>query len=120
MKWVPNIVTHFGYSFITNYVTSDTNRKRHPSYLYVRVDSTYNNTLPTTPDVMTVKQAPSVPSQAEFHSRVRSFTDWPEDTGIRVADLVKSEFYYLGYNDLVVFSVRRYVRKLGSWGWRGQ
>ena len=50
---------------------------------------------------MTVNQAPSVPSHAEFYPRVRSFTDWPKGTGIRVADLVKSGFYYLGYKDRV-------------------
>ena len=72
------------------------------SYLYEnRQESIYTNYSPTVSEVMTVNQAPSVPSHAEFYPRVRSFTDWPKGSGIRVADLVKSGFYYLGYKDRV-------------------
>ena len=82
--------------------SSDTNRI-HPSYIYEKPPTPI--TAPTT-EAMTVSQAPSVPSQAEVYPRVRSFTSWPKDTDIGVADLVKPGFYYLGYKERVqcVFS----------------
>ena len=86
-------VTCLAYSFITNYsvFSSDSNRILHPSCLYetAKIPPT-PYTGPTTLQVMTVNQAPSVPNRAEFYRRRRSFNDWPKDTGIQVADAVKS------------------------------
>ena len=92
---------------------SDTNRILHALHLNETVKTPpTRNSAPTT-DVITNNQAPSVPSNAEFNPRMRSFTDWPKLLAFEL--LTQSNLNFIISDIRTTYSLFS-VAVIGKWG----